>query len=323
MKKHTILPLIFLFCIIGTICCSCGSKDDDSNESKNIEPKIIYEENGLSIYYKGYTKKDNGVGLDLLIENNSDKTYNIQTDNFYINGYSVQDAFSAHIKAGKKANEDIRILKSELEKNDLSYGKVEDIEFNFHVFNSDDWSDSFDSPTISLKNHDSNSNNNEISKENTSQTERIETVAEPVTDSPTEHHYNNKIEEEKEMYKNDFFKLMQSYNSVSENDFDLSTIQPGNIRTKFHISNDDIYIEFIEIDNKDISLSIHGSDEVLKECIGDLIPSLKNEITKNDVFQAWNDIINNNYEINGIQISYYSWYGSTRIEMEFDKELIK
>lgn len=165
MKKHTILPLIFLFCIIGTICCSCGNKDDDSNESKNIESKIIYEENGLSIYYKGYTKKDNGIGLDLLIENNSDKTYNIQTDNFYINGYSVQDAFSAHIKAGKKANEDIRILKSELEKNDLSYDKVEDIEFNFHVFNSDDWSDSFDSPTISLKNHDSNSNNNEVNKE--------------------------------------------------------------------------------------------------------------------------------------------------------------
>lgn len=165
MKKHTILPLIFLFCIIGTICCSCGSKDDDSNESKNIEPKIIYEENGLSIYYKGYTKKDNGVGLDLLIENNSDKSYTIQTRDFYINEYSVQVAFSPKVKAGKKINYDIRILKSELEKNDLSYGKVEDIEFNFHVFNSDDLSDSFDSPTISLKNHDSNSSNNEINKE--------------------------------------------------------------------------------------------------------------------------------------------------------------
>lgn len=127
---------------------------------------------------------------------------------------------------------------------------------------------------------------------------------------------------EKEIYKNDFYKLIQSYNNVSNNDFDLNKMQQGNIRTKFHISNDDIYIEFIEIDNKEISLSIHGSDEVLKECICDFIPSLKNEITKNDVIQAWDNIINNDYEINDIKVSYYSWYGSTRIEMLFNREMI-
>lgn len=165
MKKCFVSIFSFIIATILMIyCCSCGNNNDDSSQSKNIEPKIIYEENGLSIYYKGYTEKNNGVGLDLLIENNSDKSYTIQTRDFYINGYSVQVAFSPNVKAGKKANDDIRILKSELEKNELSYSKVEDIEFNFHVFNSDEWSDSFDSPTISLKNHDSNISKNEIEK---------------------------------------------------------------------------------------------------------------------------------------------------------------
>lgn len=157
MKKCFVSAFSFIIAtVLMVCCCSCGNNNDDSSQSKNIEPKIIYEENGLSIYYKGYTEKNNNVGLDLLIENNSDKSYIIQTRDFYINGYSIDPSFSPEVKAGKKSNDSIKIYKSELEKNELSYSKVEEIEFNFHVFNSDDWFDSFDSPTISLKNHDSN-----------------------------------------------------------------------------------------------------------------------------------------------------------------------
>lgn len=140
MKKTLIV--MFIFAMVTSLASCKESK-------KSAEPQLMYEENGLSIYYKSISEKDNGIGIDLLIENDSDKKYTVQTRDFYINGYGVEVAFSPKVASGKKLNYDIRIINSELEKNDLSFDNIETIEFNFHTFD-EHFDNDFDSPTVTI-----------------------------------------------------------------------------------------------------------------------------------------------------------------------------
>ena len=141
MKKFsaTMCTLLLL-----TALTSCNSENEESSKHE-----LIYEENGISIFYEGFSDKDNGVGVDLLIENNSEQKYIIQTRDVYVNDFGVKAAFSPKVEAGKKLNYDIRIIDEELEKNSLSYDKIQTIEFKFHV-SDDSFSDSFDSDVIMI-----------------------------------------------------------------------------------------------------------------------------------------------------------------------------
>lgn len=150
---------LIVICTIAvfTSLTSCGGQEEIS-DNKSSKAKLIYEENDLSVFYTGFSKKDDGVSLDLLIENNSDKKYKVQTNDFYINDYFVNDIFSIEIAAGKKINDNIKIEMSELEKNDLSYGTVETVEFSFNI-TDENGENAFDSPPITLNKRTEQSEN--------------------------------------------------------------------------------------------------------------------------------------------------------------------
>lgn len=112
---------------------------------------VIYDDNGILITYKGIEFGDTfGPELKLLIENNSDKPYIVQVRDFSVNGYMIDTLFSSDVAAGKKINDDITITQWNLDENGIANDQIEDIEFSFHIFNSDDWVDSFDSGIISI-----------------------------------------------------------------------------------------------------------------------------------------------------------------------------
>lgn len=87
--------------------------------------------------------------VKLLIENESGKDITVQTRNVSVNGYMVGASMSAAVVNGKKANDDLFIMSSSLEKDGIS--TIADIEFSFHVFETDNFNSLFDSDIIQLK----------------------------------------------------------------------------------------------------------------------------------------------------------------------------
>ena len=122
---------------------SSSSVASESNASKE---QVIFNNNGIIITYLGIEKGWLGDCVKLRIENNSGKNYTIQTRDTSVNGYMVDDIFSCDVISGKIANDKIQFLSSDFEENGIS--EINNIEFSFHVFNSDDWMDDFDTVPI-------------------------------------------------------------------------------------------------------------------------------------------------------------------------------
>ena len=59
----------------------------------------------------------------------------VQTDDMSINGFMVTPLFSSTVYDGKMALDDITIMQSDLEKNDIQ--SVDEIELKFNIFDPD------------------------------------------------------------------------------------------------------------------------------------------------------------------------------------------
>lgn len=114
--------------------------------------KVLYSGNGVKITYKGIADSGSFLGgksVNLLVENTSNKDLTVQVRDFSVNGFMVSPICSIDVAAGKKAVDDIMISERELEDNSIT--EIEEIEFTFHVYDSDDWMDDFDTKTITIK----------------------------------------------------------------------------------------------------------------------------------------------------------------------------
>ena len=115
-----------------------------------IEEQEIYNDNGIVITATGLVLDGfMGPELTLLIENNSDKNITVQTRNSSVNGYMMDLQMSCDVVAGKKANDEMSIMESQLEQ--CGIDSIADIEFNFHFFDTDTYENDFDSDMITLK----------------------------------------------------------------------------------------------------------------------------------------------------------------------------
>ena len=110
--------------------------------------KIVFNNEGIKVVYKGIEQNGYSTNIKLYIENNSGYDYTIQLRNESINGYMVNGVFSSKVSNGKKINDEVKFSNSELEENDIT--EIENIEFNLHIFKTNDWSNSFDSETITI-----------------------------------------------------------------------------------------------------------------------------------------------------------------------------
>lgn len=113
--------------------------------------QVLMDMNNIKIIYKGTEKSDSYLGgykIKLQIENGTEDNYTIQVRNFSINGIMCEEIFSCDVAAGKIAIDGIVILDDDMQ--DIGQTTISSFETNFHVYNSDDWSDSFDSPTVNI-----------------------------------------------------------------------------------------------------------------------------------------------------------------------------
>lgn len=126
-------------------------KKDAKDTAESLEEQVVLDENGVKITVKCLDKDGSifGPEVKLLIENESGKDITVQARNISVNGYMVEDMFSADVVNGKKANDGLTIMESSLEK--AGIGTIADIEFSFTVFETHSFDSLFDSDLIQLK----------------------------------------------------------------------------------------------------------------------------------------------------------------------------
>lgn len=126
-----------------------ASKDTTTPEAVTIENQEIFNQNGIVITTNGYKPSSHSdPEIKLIIENNSTQNVTIQTRNSSINGYMIDFQISCEVAAGKKANDTISISRSEL--NASGVKAIANIEFNFHIFDTDTWDAIVDSDVVTL-----------------------------------------------------------------------------------------------------------------------------------------------------------------------------
>lgn len=173
MKKASI---IILALILGISLASCGdysiedvktpsdvvigNDTEDTRQDEQAEPSVateititetvIVDKAGVKITVKNLDANSLfGPELKLLIENNSGKDLTFQCRNASVNGYMTEIMMSVDVANGKKANDSLTFMESELEMCGIS--AIADMEFSFHIFDTEDWETYFDTDTIKLK----------------------------------------------------------------------------------------------------------------------------------------------------------------------------
>jgi len=177
--KRTIALLLSLLMIIGLTACGGGSgkiKEPSSviadgvtnvNEIGNentgdvvqnksvaeditIEETVLVDESGVKVTAKSLSVDEIfGPSVKLLIENNSGKDLTFQCRDASVNGYMIGTMMSVDVVNGKKANDNLTFMSSDLES--CGVETIADIEFSLHIFTSDSWDDFIDTPQIQLR----------------------------------------------------------------------------------------------------------------------------------------------------------------------------
>ena len=116
----------------------------------SIEETLLVDEGGVKITAKGLRMSGLfGPELKLLIENNSGKDLTVQCRNVSVNGYMVETMMSVDVVNGKKANDSITFMASDLEICGIT--AIADMELSFHMFTTADWEAYLDTAPVQLK----------------------------------------------------------------------------------------------------------------------------------------------------------------------------
>ena len=159
MKK---LMSIMLALLMVLMLAACGDAEADEASAPDavaegniaVQDETQETENETEIVFEEMTVVDNeyctikiteiipddmwGYTLKLFLENkSSDVTYMFAGESAAINGIEIEPFFASEIAPGKKANEEIILLDTELTEN----GVIEytDIELSFRVYDTNDW----------------------------------------------------------------------------------------------------------------------------------------------------------------------------------------
>ncbi len=106
---------------------------DSMDTTPDDSGKELYNADGIRIVGK-YVDEESfwGAGILLYMENSTGRNIGISCENFSVNGFMMTPYFTCDIYSGKMAIDDITLMSSELEKNDIE--KIEEVELSFHIY---------------------------------------------------------------------------------------------------------------------------------------------------------------------------------------------
>ena len=159
MKKIFAFILVLVLSLSLSACIILSESDPQtpssvipgSNVSKaTISETVLFDQSGVKITAKSLeTNGFLGPEIKLLIENNSGKDLTFQCRNVSVNGYMVDPMLSVDVVNGKKANDAISFMSSELEACGIE--TIADVELSFHIFTTSEWETYLDTPQIQIK----------------------------------------------------------------------------------------------------------------------------------------------------------------------------
>jgi len=172
MKRFSVIILVLILALSLSACF--GPKNDINNktpsgatekakdnadtendrnksaEEVTIKEQVIYNGNDIAVTVKGFNESSLfGPEVKVLIENNSAKNITIQTRKSSVNGLMTESMFSADVAAGKKVNDAITFISSELKAAGIT--TIKDIEFSLHIFETASMDTIVDTDLIKLK----------------------------------------------------------------------------------------------------------------------------------------------------------------------------
>ena len=112
----------------------------------------IYSDSNVIISYDGMYRDDSFIGgynVKLIVENLSDKTYTVTCTETSVNGYMANPLCAMEVAPGKKIADDMTIYGEDADR--APYGSVNSIETKFFIFESDNWTDSYETENIIIK----------------------------------------------------------------------------------------------------------------------------------------------------------------------------
>lgn len=169
MKKRIVKKMMVALVALGVLMTGCGSSEstvdkeivenedetmedateENVTETVTIEETVLLDEEGIKITATGLEDGWFGTDLKLLIENNGDKNVTVQARNSSVNGFMVDTMMSEDVVAGKKANTTLTFSTTGLKEADIT--TVANMEFAFHIFETDSWDTYLDSEMIVLE----------------------------------------------------------------------------------------------------------------------------------------------------------------------------
>lgn len=121
---------------------------DSYNYTFDDAGDLLYQENGITVVSKGVYEDSGEHGVLVYICNESGFPITAQIRDLSVNGFMINSIFSPDIANGKHAIGKIKFSDSSLEENEIT--EIENVEFSFHIFNSNDWRQTFDSEIITI-----------------------------------------------------------------------------------------------------------------------------------------------------------------------------
>ena len=182
MKKNnrTILTVLFVFCFFTLLAAINGCQSNGNNttnssfENSNKKPaevtnkpnalpednltsdtvtvpeQVLFEQSGVKLTLKSLEDGMLGSELKVLVESSNDAPVTVQVRDCSVNNHMFNSViFSSNVASGKKNNDAIKFMSSQLTENGIK--TLGTIELSFHVFNSDTWDTIFDTETITIK----------------------------------------------------------------------------------------------------------------------------------------------------------------------------
>lgn len=122
--------------------------NNDDEVSKEVN-EVICNTKDVKITYTGYQAEElfSSACLKFTIENNSQKNINVSTLKLNVNGYTITTFVSEDVPAGKKANMELNLYSTELEKNNIK--TIGNIEFSLKCVD-DSYNELFTTDTITV-----------------------------------------------------------------------------------------------------------------------------------------------------------------------------
>lgn len=109
-----------------------------ADEPSTIQEQVIYDKNDMKITATALDQSGMfGPEVKMLIENNGAANRTVQTEYCSANGYMIESMMSCDVAAGKKANDGLTLMESDL--TTCGVGKFTDITFNLVIIDSDSY----------------------------------------------------------------------------------------------------------------------------------------------------------------------------------------